>query len=173
MSAFVIRLAFAIVMAGVAIAATRAQAPAAGIVVTQAWSRATPGGAKVAGGYLMIENKGQMTDRLLSGSTEVARKVEIHEMALIEGVMTMRPVTEGVVIGAGQTVRLGPGGLHLMLVGLTAPLKQGDLIQLSLKFESAGEILVPFEVRAMGAPAPVSLNHAAPTQAASGAASNM
>ena len=69
-------------MSCVSIAAAKAQDQAAGIVVTQAWSRATPGGAKVAGGYLIIENRGQMTDRLLSGSAEAAKKVEIHEMAL-------------------------------------------------------------------------------------------
>ena len=172
MSALVIRLAFAIIMSCVSIAATKAQDQAAGIVVTQAWSRATPGGAKVAGGYLIIENKGQMTDRLLSGSTEAAKKVDIHEMAVIDGVMTMRPV-EGLAIGAGQTMRFVPGGLHLMLVGLTVPLKQGDLIQLSLKFEKAGEIMVPLEVRAMGAPAPGPLSHAAPTSDASGAAAKM
>ena len=173
MPAFVIRLAFAIIMSCVSIAAAKAQDQAAGIVVTQAWSRATPGGAKVAGGYLIIENRGQMTDRLLSGSTEAAKKVEIHEMAVIDGVMTMRPVQEGLAIGAGQTVKFVPGGLHLMLVGLTAPLKQGDLIQLSLKFENAGEIVVPFEVKAMGAQAPGPLSHTAPTSDASGAAAKM
>ena len=114
-----------------------------------------------------------MTDRLLSGSTEAAKKVEIHEMAVIDGVMTMRPVQEGLAIGAGQTVKFVPGGLHLMLVGLTAPLKQGDLIQLSLKFENAGEIVVPFEVKAMGAPAPSPLSHTVPTSDASGAAAKM
>ena len=60
-----------------------------------------------------------------------------------------------------------------MLVGLTAPLKQGDLIQLSLKFENAGEIMVPFEVKALGAPAPGPFSHAAPTPDASGAATKM
>jgi len=114
-----------------------------------------------------------MTDRLLSGSTEAAKKVEIHEMAVIDGVMTMRPVQQGLAIGAGQAVRFAPGGLHLMLVGLTAPLKQGDLIQLSLKFENAGEIMVPFEVKALGAPAPGPFSHAAPTPDASGAATKM
>ena len=51
------------------------------LVITQAWSRATPGGAPVAGGYLTIENKGLLPDRLLSGASDAARKIEIHEMA--------------------------------------------------------------------------------------------
>jgi len=63
------------------------------LVITQAWSRATPGGAQVAGGYLSIENKGSLPDRLLSASTSTARKVEIHEMAVDKGIMTMRPTS--------------------------------------------------------------------------------
>ena len=64
-------------------------------MITQAWSRATPGGAKVAGGYLTIENKGSAPDRLISGSGDVAGKVEIHEMAMNNGVMTMRALDKG------------------------------------------------------------------------------
>ena len=62
------------------------------LVITQAWSRATPGGAQVAGGYLTIENRGSLPERLLSGATGAAGKVEIHEMALDKGIMTMRPI---------------------------------------------------------------------------------
>jgi periplasmic copper chaperone A len=92
----------------------------ANIVVTQAWSRATPSGSKVAGGYLTIENKALAADRLLSGSTVSAKKLEIHEMAVNDGVMTMRPVENGLTIEPGRTVKFAPGGLHLMFVGLLA-----------------------------------------------------
>ena len=64
------------------------------LVIAQAWSRATPGDAQVAGGYLTIENKGSLPDRLLSGSTDAARKVEIHEIAMDKGIMTMRPIAQ-------------------------------------------------------------------------------
>ena len=94
-------------------------------VVTQAWSRATPGGSKVAGGYLTIENKGPAPDRLLSASTDAAKKVEIHEMTVNDGVMTMRPVESGLPFAPGHTVKFAPGGHHLMIIGLTAP-QQGD-----------------------------------------------
>ena len=134
----------------------------ANIVVTQAWSRATPSGSKVAGGYLAIENKALVADRLLSGSTVVAKKLEIHEMAVNDGVMTMRPVENGLTIEPGRTLTFAPGGLHLMFLGLLAPLKQGDQIPVSLKFERAGEIMVLFEVQAMGAPAPGPLSNASP-----------
>src|SRR5512141_698920 len=60
------------------------------LVITQAWSRATPGGATIGGGYLTIENKGSVTDRLLGGSADVAGKVQVHEMSVNNGVMTMR-----------------------------------------------------------------------------------
>jgi copper(I)-binding protein len=133
---------------------------AANIVVTQAWSRATPGGSKVAGGYLTIENQARVADRLLSGSTVAAKKLEIHEMAVNDGVMTMRPVENGLTIEPGRTVTFAPGGLHLMFVGLLAPLKQGDRTPVSLTFERAGAITVLFEVQAMGAPAPAA-GHAA------------
>lgn len=134
--------------------ASAAQAGDAKIVVTQAWSRATPNGSKVAGGYLTIENKGTAPDKLLSASTDAVKKVEIHEMAVTDGIMTMRPVEGGLPIDPGGTVKFAPGGLHLMIVGLTGPLVQGDKVPLLLKFEEAGEIAVSFDVRAMGAPAP-------------------
>jgi copper(I)-binding protein len=76
------------------------------LVITQAWSRATPGGAKVAGGYLTIENKGPAPDRLIGGSAEVADKVEVHEMTTNNGVMTMRPLDQGLTIEPGKTVSL-------------------------------------------------------------------
>src|SRR4051794_16224057 len=62
------------------------------LVIAQAWSRATPGGAKIAGGYLTIENKGSSPDRLIGGSTAIADKVQVHEMTMNNGVMTMRPL---------------------------------------------------------------------------------
>ena len=88
------------------------------LVITQPWSRATPGGAKIAGGYLTIENKGAAPDRLISGAGDFAGKVEIHEMAMNNGVMTMRPLDKGLVIEPGKTVKLAPGGYHLMLMDL-------------------------------------------------------
>lgn len=131
------------------------------IVVTQTWIRATPGGSRVAGGYLVIENRGAVADKLLSASTGAARKIEIHEMAVTDGVMTMRPVEGGLPILAGSTVKFAPGGLHLMIVGLSAPLVRGDKVPVNLKFEKAGDIAVSFDVQAMGAPAPGPLSQVA------------
>ena len=124
------------------------------LAITQAWSRATPGGAKVAGGYLTIENRGAGPDRLLSGSTELARKLEIHEMAVNGGVMTMRPIEGGLIIAPGSSVKFAPGGYHLMLLDLNAPLRQGEQVPVTLTFERAGAIEVLFDVQGVGAQAP-------------------
>jgi periplasmic copper chaperone A len=156
------RLACAAILSCLLSPAMHAEEPAATtIVVTQAWSRATPGGSRVADGYLIIENKGSSADKLLSASTEIARKVEIHEMAVNDGVMTMRAVEGGLSIEPGRTVKFAPGGLHLMIVGLATPLVRGDKVPVTLRFEKAGEITVSFDVQAMGAPAPGPLSNAA------------
>jgi len=124
------------------------------LVITQAWSRATPGGAKVGGGYLTIENKGSTPDRLIGGSADVADKVEVHEMAMNNGVMTMRPLDKGLVIEPGKTVKLAPGGYHLMLLDLKSPLKQGDKLPVTLEFEKAGKVSLSLDVQSIGAQGP-------------------
>jgi len=153
------RLIFgAILVAGVCAwlaASARAEEVRAGdLVITQAWSRATPGGAKVGGGYLTIENKGATADRLIGGSADIAGKVQVHEMAMNNGVMTMRPVDKGLTIEPGKTVKLAPGGLHLMLLDLKSPLKQGDKVPLTLEFERAGKVSLSLEVQGIGAQGP-------------------
>src|SRR6266436_2600477 len=124
------------------------------LVITQAWSRATPGGAKVAGGYLTIQNKGSAADRLIGGAADVADKVQVHEMATSNGVMTMRPLDKGLSIEPGKTVKLAPGGHHLMLLGLKSPLKQGDKVPVTLEFEKAGKVKLSLDVQGVGAQAP-------------------
>src|ERR1700704_2541791 len=117
------------------------------LVISQAWSRATPNGAKIAGGYLTIENKGSAADRLVGGSGDIAGKVEVHEMAMNNGVMKMRPLGKGPMIGAGKTVKLAPGGYHLMFMNLKGPLIQGDTIPVTLEFEKAGKVTLSLAVQ--------------------------
>src|SRR3569832_359756 len=88
------------------------------LVISQAWSRATPNGAKIGAGYLTIENKGKTADKLVSVTGEVSPKIEVHEMSMNNGVMKMRPVDGGVTIDAGKTVKLAPSGYHLMIMDL-------------------------------------------------------
>jgi len=137
------------------VAPARAEEVKAGdLVITQAWSRATPGGAKIGGGYLTIENKGSAPDRLIGGSADVAGKVEVHEMAMNNGVMTMRALDKGLAIEPGKSVKLAPGGYHLMLMDLKSPLKQGDKLPVTLEFEKAGKVKLSFDVQGIGAQAP-------------------
>jgi periplasmic copper chaperone A len=124
------------------------------LVITQAWSRATPGGAKIGGGYLTIENKGSAPDRLLGASADVADRVQIHEMSVNNGVMTMRPLDKGLAIEPGKTVKLAPGGYHLMLLDLKSPLKQGDRLPVTLEFEKAGKVKLSLDVQGVGAQRP-------------------
>jgi len=151
-----IRALCGIVLAGVLIhAAARADEVRAGdLVITQAWMRATPRGAKVGGGYLTIANKGTMPDRLISASADFADKAQLHEMSTKDGVMTMRPVDEGLAIDPGKTVTLAPGGYHLMLLGLKKPLREGDKVAITLEFERAGVVGIAFNVEGVGAKAP-------------------
>lgn len=113
------------------------------------WSRETPAAARVAGGFLVIHNSGG-ADRLVSVSSDISDRSEIHEMAVRDGVMTMRPLADGLEIPAGGTVELAPGGYHLMFIGLTRQPRQGESFTAELVFEKAGTVAVEFTVEAMG-----------------------
>ena len=141
---------FAAVVATLLTAAAPARAEdvkAGDLVISQAWSRATPSGAKIAGGYLTIANKGTAADRLVGGGGDIAGRVEVHEMAMDNGVMKMRPLDKGLAIEPGKTVKLAPGGYHLMLMDIKQPLKQGDKVPVTLEFETAGKVTVSLDVQ--------------------------
>jgi copper(I)-binding protein len=121
-------------------------AGAADLEVTQAWARPTPPAAQVGAVYLSITNRGKQEDQLLSLSTAVAGSVEIHETQTVNGVMQMRPVAS-VICPAGATVKVEPGGLHVMLLGLKQPLIEGDRFDLTLRFRDAGPLLVHVPVQ--------------------------
>jgi copper(I)-binding protein len=133
------------------VAASFAFAQGASIQVEQPWARATPAGASTGAVYLTITNKSQEMDRFLSASSDVADKLQIHEMKVVNGVMEMREVTGGVAVAANGSVELKPGSYHLMLMGLKKPLKAGETIPLTLDFEKAGKVSITVPIRAMGA----------------------
>lgn len=136
------------------IVASTTAAPAAvqagSLSISQPWTRATPGGARVAGGYLTVTNTGSTPDRLIGGSAAFAERVEIHEMATVNGVMTMRALGSGLTIAPGQTVELKPGGLHVMFMGLRSPLAEGQTVKVTLEFEKAGKVELDFQVGTIG-----------------------
>lgn len=115
------------------------------------WARATPHGVKVAGGFVTVTDKGTAGDRLVAATAEIAGVTEIHEMAMKDGVMTMRQVADGLPVPAGGELALKPGGYHLMFIGLNRMLKKGDSFTGTLTFEKAGTVEVSFTVEAIGA----------------------
>ncbi len=124
---------------------------AGSLVINQPWSRATAGGAKVGAGYMTITNNGSQPDRLVGGSLPQAGKFEVHEMRLENNVMTMRPIPGGLEIKPGQTVKLEPGGYHVMFMQLKEPLKQGEVLKGELTFEKAGTVAVEYKVGTIAA----------------------
>lgn len=120
----------------------------------QPWTRATPPGAKAAGGFVTIVNGGEEDDRLVSAEAAFAGRVELHTMDMTDGVMKMRHLPDGIPVSAGETVSLAPGGLHVMFMELKKPIAEGAPVPVTLTFEKAGSIEVEMSVVKPGAPAP-------------------
>ena len=117
---------------------------AGSLTIERPWSRPTAGANGVA--YATLRNAGSEPERLVGVRTSVARVAELHSSTVTpEGVAQMRPL-ETVEIPAGGEARLAPGGLHIMLVGLTRPLAAGESFPLTLVLEHAGEIEVQVAV---------------------------
>ena len=142
----VLKSAFAaLLLAGIA-----GVAHAGDISLENPWSRAAPTGAPVGAGYVTLKNTGNTGDKLVSATADVAGKVEIHEMAMDNGVMKMRPV-HGLEIPAGKSVELKPGGYHIMFMQLKKPLVAGEKVNGTLTFEKAGAVPVEYTIKAMSA----------------------
>ncbi|MDB5572304.1 MAG: hypothetical protein JWN93_3487 [Hyphomicrobiales bacterium] len=124
------------------------------LVVSTPWTRATPRGAPVAGGYVTITNAGSQPDRLTGGAFALSGSVEVHEMSNEGGMMRMRQLRDGLEIKPGATVELKPGGNHLMFTGLRQPVVAGQKVKGALAFEKAGTIEVEFDAAPIGGAAP-------------------
>jgi periplasmic copper chaperone A len=126
---------------------------AKGITVAHPWARATPGGVKVGGAYLEIKAAADTSDRLIAVRSPAAGAAELHNHIMENGIARMRRV-DTIAVPAGRSVVLKPGGYHLMLTDLKVPLKEGDLLKLTLVFEKAGAIDVEATVEPVGAMGP-------------------
>lgn len=158
----------AVVLAIPLLAACSGAGSDGGVEVADAWARPSPMVAGAGAAYMTITNDGSEADALLGAASDVATTVEVHETVTMEApaatdgmggmetpaptdgtggeMMGMRPV-ERVEIPAGGTVKLEPGGYHVMLIGLTQELEVGSTIEITLTFEKAGEVTVEAEVR--------------------------
>lgn len=139
--------------------ATPATAHAQEISVHAPWVRQPPPSARVAAGYMRIDNPTAAADRLLAVETDAAARVEIHEMEEVDGIMRMREVEGGLELPAAGHVELEPGGYHLMLMEPREGLAAGQQVQATLVFEHAGEMPVAFEVRPVDGSAPSHDHH--------------
>lgn len=113
------------------------------ILIDHPWARPTMTARQPGAAYFVLTNEGETDDRLVAAApVDFAEAAEIHTHINDDGVMRMRPLADGLVIPAGQTVAFEPGGLHVMMFGLSAPLSEGEAHRLRLTFEQAGEIEV-------------------------------
>ncbi|SNX29296.1 hypothetical protein SAMN06295945_1665 [Polynucleobacter meluiroseus] len=133
---------------GFALAVQAHDAKVGYIEIEHAYTRATVPGQQVAAGYMKIENRGA-ADQLISASSPAAGEVQLHEMSMEGNVMKMRQLKD-IPLPAGSVVELKPGGFHLMLMNLKAPLGTGETVAVKLKFAKAGEVEVKLPVSAMG-----------------------
>jgi hypothetical protein len=124
-----------------------AQAPA--VEVSEAWARATTSSARVGGVFLTMKATGA-TDRVVSASSPVAEKVELHETIRDGDVMRMREVP-ALMVPAGEAVVLKPGSYHIMLIGLKRPLNRGETFPVTITFEKAPAVTATVTVQAAGA----------------------
>ena len=122
--------------------------------IVHPWVRATPTGAQVAGGFVTIINAGSAPDRLLGGTIAKGARTEVHATSIEDGIARMRPVEGGLEIKPGATVKLAPGGYHLMFVDLKGSFIDGEMVEGTLQFQKAGMVRVEFEVQSVGAQAP-------------------
>jgi len=123
-----------------------ASAGAAQPGVSGVWARATAGMARAGAAFMTIDNPNPQADALIAAEAGVSDVVELHTHVNDNGVMRMRKVPR-IAVPANGRVELKPGGLHVMFIGLTAPLKEGQRFDLTLVFEKAGRIVVPVEVK--------------------------
>lgn len=131
---------------GVAACGGSSSGATGGITVSDAWVRNPAIADQPGAAYLVIQNSGVAEDKLLSVDSDVAKTIELHQSLESDGMMSMSPVPN-IPVPANGKVELKPGSFHMMLMGLTRPLKIGDKVQLTLNFEKAGKIPVMAEVK--------------------------
>lgn len=122
------------------------------ITIAHPFSFATVGNAPVGGGYMEITNTGETDDTLIAVTVaeDVAGTVQLHQMAMDDGVMRMSQVEGGIAVPAGETVVLQSGGLHVMFMRLPDGLQEGESFPATLTFAQAGEVEVVFKVETRG-----------------------
>ena len=126
--------------------AGNACADSSGVVVDDPYVRAIPPGMKVSAGYMTLNNNTAAEKKLVAASSDSAKNVELHEHVHKDGMMQMREV-ESISIPANSSTKIEPGGYHIMLIGLTKAIKEGDVLNIELEFNDGEKQLIKAEVR--------------------------
>lgn len=125
------------------------------VTVKDPWVRGTVAAQKATGAFMQLSSA--QDARLVEARSPVANIVEVHEMAMVDNMMKMRALPNGLALPAGQTVELKPGSYHVMLIDLKAPLSEGEVVPITLVVEGKDKkretIEVKAPVRALAAPA--------------------
>jgi periplasmic copper chaperone A len=129
------------------------------LMISNPWARASAGPAKTGAAYIgKISNHSQNSDRLISATSPAAKRVQVHNSIVENGIAKMRHV-EALNLKPGQSVALKPGGYHIMMMGLNAPLRTGQSFPLTLIFEKAGKITLTVDVRKIGSSHKMKMDH--------------
>jgi len=154
MRAFIYAPLMAIALACLASAsASGAGSESARIVVEKQWARASIGTSRPSVAYMTIGNNGKTAAVLIDVATPAAARAEVHESNTVNGIASMQPAGP-ITIPAGGSVRLRPGGLHMMLIGLNRPLQKGDILPIALHFKSGATITVEVPILSIRAKGP-------------------
>lgn len=138
-----------LLLAGLAACAPDGESAPATVEIADAVCRPAAPGRDVTGCYVTLT--ASRADRLTAISSSFARDIQVHETKIEDGLMQMAELTGGLPLPAGETVRLEPGGTHIMVFGATTPLVEGAGIALTLTFEHAGSQAVAFRIGQAGA----------------------
>lgn len=139
------------ILAALALTTFALPAYASDLIVYDPFARATPPGAQVGGAFLTLHNHGDPT-RLVGARSDAAALVQIHTHTIDEaGIMRMREVEEGIALGTHSTVTLAPGGLHIMLMNLNGPLKEGEEVDITLEFDNGKTVDVSVPIKSIAA----------------------
>lgn len=143
-------LSMAFFMNATAFAASSSKIVIDNFVIEAPWSRQTPKSAKIAGGYMHLINLSDKDEVLLGGESPICGHIEIHKMEIVNDVMKMRKMENGLLIPSKQDVFLKPGSYHIMFMDLNKPLVKGESIPVTLNFKNRGKVSLSFKVSAMG-----------------------
>jgi periplasmic copper chaperone A len=128
------------------------------VSIGKPWARASAASVRNGAAFMALTNAGTQPDRLIKAATPVAERAELHTHLMDNGVMRMRQI-EAIDLAPGAPTMLQPGGLHVMLMNLKEPLKEGSAVPLTLTFEKAGEVTVEVPVAGPGAMGPAMTHH--------------